>query len=139
MPADPTLGTVSALGIGSGVTKGEEMDKFREKCHKEYERRVNNGTIDVLSEMQSLIALKRGNTMIGYELEMWFGHPTNDWYRGKVISIVNGKADRVKVAWNREGLHAENPTETVQCLKDNKQNQKRQRREHEDNILIYVT
>ena len=59
--------------------------------------RVTNGDIDVLSEMQSLIAPKSDNRMIGYDLEVWFGHPTNDRYRGKAIGIVNEKTDRVKI------------------------------------------
>ena len=53
---------------------------------------------------------------MGYEPEMWFGHPTNDWYRGKVISIVNGKTDRVKISWDKEGLHENDPTESTQYL-----------------------
>ena len=92
----------------------KQISLERSAIHKEYEYRVNNGTIDVLSEMQSLIAPKRDNTIIGH-----------DWYRGKVISIVNGKTYRVKIGWNREGLHADDPTETVQYLKDNKYNPKK--------------
>ena len=111
LPAGPTLGTVSALGDGSGVSEGEEMDKFSEECHKEYECRVTNGDIDVLSEMQSLITPKTDNTMIGYDLKVWFGHPTNDRYCGKVIGIVNEKTDRSNIAWNTEGLHADDSTE----------------------------
>ena len=63
--------------------------------------------------------------MIGHELEIWFEHPTNGWYRGKVISIVNGMTDRVKIVLNAEGLHADDPTKIVQYLKDNKYNSKR--------------
>ena len=47
---------------------------------------------------------------------MWFGHPTNDWYRGKVISIVNGKTDRVKIVWDKEGLHEADSIESTRYL-----------------------
>ena len=50
LPAGPFLGTISTLGVGSGVSEEEEMEEFRERCHKDYECRVNNGDIDVLSE-----------------------------------------------------------------------------------------
>ena len=57
-------------------------------------------------------------------MEMWFGFPTNDWYRGKVILIINGKTDRVKIAWDEKGLHEDDPRETIQELKETKYNPK---------------
>ena len=36
-------------------------------------------------------APKRDNKLVRYELEMYFEHPTNDWYRGKVILIISGR------------------------------------------------
>ena len=98
------------------------MEKFKARCIEEFDRRVANGIIDLLSEKQALIAPKRDKNLVGYELEMYFGHPTNDWYRGKVISIVNGKTERVKIAWDETGLHEDDPTETTQYLTKAKYN-----------------
>ena len=124
LPVLPKLGTRSDLGIGCVGTEGEEMKSFKERCLKEYARRVVDGEVDVLSEMQTLIPPKRNQNMVEFELEMWFGHPTNDWYRGKVVEIVNGKTDRVKIKWDEKGLHPDDPTETVQKLTNIKYNPK---------------
>ena len=125
LPALPRLGTTSNLGVGCVETEGEEMETFKERCLKEYARRVENDEIDVLSEKQALIAPPRDRTMRGYEIEMFFGHPTNDWYRGKVVGVVNAKPDVVKIAWDKKGLHADDKAETIEKLIAKKYNPKK--------------
>ena len=98
------------------------MEKFKARCIEEFDRRVANGTIDLLSEKQPLIPPKRDKKLVGYEMKMYFGHPTNDWYRRKVISIENRKTDRVKIAWDEKGLHEDDPRVTTQYLTDAKYN-----------------
>ena len=112
------------LACGGITSEREEMDRFKAKCRAEFERRVETGEIDIYSEMQALIAPSRNKKLVGYEMEMWFGFPTNDWYRGKVISIINRKADTVKIAWDEKGLHEDDPRETIQELKETKYNPK---------------
>ena len=65
-----------------------------------------------------------------YEVEMFFGHPTNDWYRGKVVGVVNGKPDVVKIAWDKKGLHADDKAETIEKLIAKKYNPKKRARAH---------
>ena len=96
--------------------------RIKHKCW--YARRVASGEIDLLSEMQAIIPKKRDQNMVHFEIEMWFGHPTNDWYRGTVVEIINEKTDRVKIKWDEKGLHADDPTETIQKLTNNKYNPK---------------
>ena len=124
LPQVPKLGTTSDLPVGGITSEREEMDRFKAQCRAEFERRVETGEIDIYSEMQALIAPSRNKKLVGYEMEMWFGFPTNDWYRGKVISIINRKADTVKIAWDEKGLHEDDPRETIQELKETKYNPK---------------
>ena len=51
-----------------------------------------------------------------------FGCPNNDWYRGKVIEVKNEKTDRMRIEWNDECIHEDNPKVTVQYLKSYKIN-----------------
>ena len=104
------------------TSEREEIEKFRAECNAEFDHRVASGEIDLLSERQPLIAPKRDKTLVGCELEMWFGHPTNDWYRGKVVGIMNEKTDRVRIVWNEDDLHEDDPRETTQVLKRTKYN-----------------
>ena len=110
--------------MGCEATEGEEMESFKKRCLEEYARQAESGEIDILSEKQALMAPPRDRTMRGYEVEMFFGHPTNDWYRGKVVGIVSGKPDVVKIAWDKEGLHADDKTETFEKLTAKKYNPK---------------
>ena len=107
---------MSDLGMGMIIEEGEDLETFKSDCMKEFDRRVTNGEIDVLLEMQSLTVPPRNESIVGYELEMWFGFPNNDWYRGKVIEVKNEKTDIMRIEWNEECIHEDDPKVTVQYL-----------------------
>ena len=113
---------MSDLGMGMVIEEGEDLETFKSDCMKEFDRRVTNGEIDVLSEMQPLTVPPRNESMVGYELEIWFGFPNNDWYRGKVIEVKNEKTDRMIIEWNKECIHQDDPKVTVQYLTTHKYN-----------------
>jgi hypothetical protein len=108
--------------MGMVIKEGEDLETFKSDCMKEFDWCVTNGEIDVLSEMQSLKVPLRNELMVGYELEMWFGLPNNDWCCGKVFVVKNEKIDRMRIEWNKECIHQDNPKVIVQYLTTHKYN-----------------
>ena len=96
--------------------------RFKTDYLEELETLQAYGDVDLLFHKQSLMVPLRDMSMVGYELEMWFGFPNEDWYRGTVMEVKNKKTDRMIISWNGEGEHKDNPKVTLEYLKTTKYN-----------------
>ena len=120
------LGTMSELAVD--IFERPEMDEksARAKIEKEIKRREARGEGDIWEQRQDIVGPEIDKKMAKkgkeFKIEMRFSMPGTgdddecDWYRGKVIKVLNKSKRRVLIRWDEECLHPDDPRESVQEL-----------------------
>ena len=111
-PTLPTLkkvGTISRLELDKEQMTVDENDQFKINSKDELKRREDIGEMNLWSENKSTLPLKL-NKMKGLKIEINFEYPgvdgskCLDWYRGKIIRVMNEKKSSVKIEWDESTL-----------------------------------